>query len=345
MPDKSSIDFFDKIKDSKKVMVLDLGFLGDTIHLIPALNLVRQCLPDVELHVMIADHVTGILEMTPWVDKVWGYPRFPKGPKWYQDFGRIGKIRAEKFDAIINVNGSDRSSILTLMSAAPLRLGRVPEKVHNLWEKCFSHIVNIPYGQDIVYKQRFDCLIKSGFPEKELDFNLIIPDKAQAWATEKLADLDYIHVSPFTSVNTKELPLKQLAGVLHEISDSHPDQKIVMTTAPNERERGKLKQLIHHLHFDNWLAIEEELNLAQLCAVIKKANLHMGADTGTVHIALALGQKTVSWYRENTLNQIHWMPKGDNHRSVTGEPSNLGLVGISNSDILEHATKVTRLTL
>lgn len=335
MSAKSSVDFYTKIKDAKKLMVLDLGFLGDTIHLIPSLNAIRKNLPNIELHVMIAEHVTDVLEMTPWVDKVWGYPRFPKGPKWYQDFGRIKKLRSENFDAIINLNGSDRSSILTLMSGARFRLGRVPEKVHALWDKCFTDIVNVPYGQDIVFKQRYECLMQSGFRDLDLDFNLIIGEKALQWADKKLGKMEYIHVSPFTSVNTKELPLKQLAGLLHELSDAHPKQKIVLTTAPNKRERGKLKQLIHHLHFENWLVIEEELDLSHLSAVIQKANLHLGADTGTVHLALALGQKTVSWYRENPLNQIHWMPKGEKHKSVTGEPSELGLIGISNADILD----------
>ena len=89
-------------------MLLDLGFLGDSIHLLPALWVLRQAYPEAELHVMVSEHVTKIMEVAPWVDKVWGYPRFPRGPKWYQDFGRIRRLRAAKFDVVINLNGSDR---------------------------------------------------------------------------------------------------------------------------------------------------------------------------------------------------------------------------------------------
>jgi hypothetical protein len=35
-------DFLKRTVNSKKVMVLDLGFLGDTVHLLPALWMVRQ---------------------------------------------------------------------------------------------------------------------------------------------------------------------------------------------------------------------------------------------------------------------------------------------------------------
>ena len=38
-------------------MVLDLGFLGDTVHLVPALWMVRQAYPQAELHAVVADVV------------------------------------------------------------------------------------------------------------------------------------------------------------------------------------------------------------------------------------------------------------------------------------------------
>ncbi|OYV45401.1 MAG: hypothetical protein B7X06_04575, partial [Verrucomicrobia bacterium 21-51-4] len=88
MKDKS-VPFFDAIRGAKKILVLDLGFLGDTVHLVPALACIRAALPQVQLEVMTAEHVTDLLKLTPWVDRVLGYPRFPKGPKWYQDFARV----------------------------------------------------------------------------------------------------------------------------------------------------------------------------------------------------------------------------------------------------------------
>jgi lipopolysaccharide heptosyltransferase III len=35
-------DFYRQTRHARKVMVLDLGFLGDTVHLLPALWMVRQ---------------------------------------------------------------------------------------------------------------------------------------------------------------------------------------------------------------------------------------------------------------------------------------------------------------
>lgn len=119
--------FCPRTRYARKVMVLDLGFLGDTVHVIPALWMVRQAYPQAELHVAVAAQVTSFMECVPWVNQVWGYQRFPKHATLRQNLQMISRLRREKFDALINLNGSDRSSWLTFFSGARECLGRMPE--------------------------------------------------------------------------------------------------------------------------------------------------------------------------------------------------------------------------
>ena len=70
--------FLQRTRAAKKIMVLDLGFLGDTVHLLPALWMVRQAYPQAELHCAVAAHVTSLMDCVPWVNRVWGYMRFPR---------------------------------------------------------------------------------------------------------------------------------------------------------------------------------------------------------------------------------------------------------------------------
>ena len=156
--------FFPAVSPQAHILVLDLGFLGDAVHLIPALAAVRRALPKAKLEVMVAEHIQSIMAVCPWLDGVHGYPRFPKGPPWYENFGRVGELRRAHYDAVINLNGSDRSSILTLLSGAPLRLGRVPPKVPWFWPHCFTHTVDVPRGDRTVFLQHLDALAAAGFP-------------------------------------------------------------------------------------------------------------------------------------------------------------------------------------
>jgi ADP-heptose:LPS heptosyltransferase len=322
-------------------MLLDLGFLGDSIHLLPALWVLRQACPDAELHVMVSEHVTRIMEAAPWIDRIWGYPRFPRGPKWYQDFGRIRRLRAAKFDVVVNLNGSDRSSILTGLSGARWRLGRRPEDGGPaFWSAMFTHIVEHPYKTEIISTQRWHCLKKAGFPGEKPEVNIEIPAGAKVAALDKAGgEGGWIHVSPFTTEDYKELPPGQLAEVLRQIHHGFPDKKMVLTCAGNEREKSKMSALLSALDFQPWRVFSGDLDLLGLAAVVQASCLHLGGDSGGLHVAWMTGVPTATWFRRYD-GLADWQPVGDRHRSVVGERTPAGLAGISTSDLVRDTTEM-----
>ena len=106
-------DFAKLLPPKPRMLVLDLGFLGDSIHLMPALDCIHQSVPNACVDVMVAEHVTQIMEVLPWLNRVIGYPRFPKGPKWFNHGEWIKLVRTAKYDAVLNVNGSDSCLLYT----------------------------------------------------------------------------------------------------------------------------------------------------------------------------------------------------------------------------------------
>ena len=157
-------------------MVLDLGFLGDTVHLLPALWMVRQAYPQAELHVTVAAHITSFMDCAPWVDRVWGYMRYPRHATLRENFQMVAGLRREKFDVLINLNGSDRSSWLTFFSGARERLGRVPDDGGPpFWRRMFTAHVECPRAPEPVYFLKCRCLAKAGFPFTQPEFHVEIP--------------------------------------------------------------------------------------------------------------------------------------------------------------------------
>ncbi|MGA2053139.1 MAG: glycosyltransferase family 9 protein, partial [Opitutales bacterium] len=231
-------EFFAQFPEEARVLVLDLGFLGDAIHLVPALWALRRARPKARLEVMVAEHVKSILALCPWIDAVHGYPRYPKGPRWYQDLGRVRVLRAEKFDVVINLNGSDRSSLLTWGTGARLRLGRVPPKVPLFWPWCFTHTVDVPHGTQVVYQQRWDALAAAGFPmpAEGPAFPIEIPTAIERKLDGLLENVGaFAHVSPSATQDEKELPVEVLAEFLNEAHASRPKLGWVLSCAPVAR--------------------------------------------------------------------------------------------------------------
>lgn len=319
--------FYEKARDARRLLVLDLGFLGDTVHLIPALHAIRKAWPEATLDVMAEEKAKQLLQIVPGVDGILGYPRFPKGPKWYEDFGRVKKLRASGYDAVINLNGSDRSSILTGASGAQWRLGRVPPKPAAFWRHCFTHTVDVPHGGRPVFQQRWECLQAAGIPvSKAPEFAVEISAEIESAVDAKLdGETGFVHVSPCTTQDMKELPLEELVQLVAALSERG---KVVVSCAPNERERGKVAALLERLPAPPWRVFAGELSLLELAAVMGRAKIHFGGDSGALHLALMMNTPTVSWFRDYP-GKAEWLPVGDAHRTVLGQESARGLTGVT----------------
>lgn len=327
--------FYEMARGAQRLLVLDLGFLGDTVHLIPALHEIRRAWPEASLDVMAEEKAKQILEVAPGFNDILGYPRFPKGPKWYEDLDRVKQLRARGYDAVINLNGSDRSSILTGVSGARWRLGRVPPKPAVFWRRCFTHVVDVPHGGRPVFQQRWECLREAGIPVSATpSFAVKIPDEIEAAVDAKLDGArGFIHVSPCTTQDMKELPLDELAKLVAALIERG---RVVLSCAPNERERGKLTELLGRLPKPPWRSFAGELSLLELAAVIGRAKTHFGGDSGALHLALMMNTPTVSWFRDYE-GKAEWLPPGEAHRTVLGQESPQGLRGVSAEAILATA--------
>jgi ADP-heptose:LPS heptosyltransferase len=336
-------NFFQNTRNARKVMVLDLGFLGDAVHLLPALWMVRQAYPQAELHVAVSTHVTSLMDCVPWVNHVWGYMRFPRHATLRENLQMVTALRREKFDVIINLNGSDRSSWLTFLSGAPARLGRMPgETVPPLWRRLFTAHVYHPFKVEPLYLQRCRCLEKAGFPFSKPEFHAEF--NSAHLRTAEISDADdgaYFHISPFTTADRKELSPAQLVELLIALQKTFPDKKLALSCAPTERELGKMKELLAALPQKPWRVFPGNLNIPQIAAVIRHSALHFSGDTGTMHLAALAGTPLVAWFWPNP-GRAQWIPVGDQYRVIVGanEPGQPYLCNIETAEIIRTAQSV-----
>jgi heptosyltransferase-3 len=259
------------------------------------------------------------MDCVPWVDRTWGYMRFPRHATLRENFQMISALRRAKFDAIINLNGSDRSSWLTFFSGARERLGRVPSDGGPLfWRRMFTAVVQHPYDVEPMYLQRCRCLEKAGLPSVPPEFHVTVPAENLRAAEISAADTGtYFHISPFTTADRKELAPAQLAELIAALKKNYPQKKIVLSCAPTGREQQKMNALLPLLPEKPWRLLVGNLDLTQLAAVIQHSALHLSGDTGTMHLAVMTGAPTVNWFRPNP-GRHAWLPVGEQYRVVLG---------------------------
>jgi ADP-heptose:LPS heptosyltransferase len=328
-----------------KVLVMELAGLGDNVHLLPALWLVRQQWPGAELHLMVNAHVQSLFKLTPWIDRMWAYPSSPRpGPvesfRWSRD------LRGQRFDCVVNTTGSDRSSMITWTTGAKLRLGRRPaDGGPPGWSLLFTHVMEHPHYEAPMYVQKWECLRDSGFgkPGDKPEFHVTIDPALRAAAGIHPGDEGrYIHVSPFTTADERELPARQVADLVAGLRASHPDLRIALSCAGNAREREKMNALLPLLREPPWRVFSGTLGVDALAAVIEKSALSLSGDTGSLHLAMMTRAPAVAWFRTHK-GEREWIPEGPQYRVLISEGGERDcLHGIDTAALLEACEGVMR---
>ncbi|MBK8813432.1 MAG: glycosyltransferase family 9 protein [Acidobacteria bacterium] len=106
-------------KDVKRVLVVRLRSIGDTVLITPTLSALRRHLPDAKIDVLLEDWVAPILDGFDAVDDVLSFSKSSKRSR----FAVAREIRRRKYDVAINLHGGTTSTFFVRVSGAPHRVG------------------------------------------------------------------------------------------------------------------------------------------------------------------------------------------------------------------------------
>ena len=308
----------------RKVLVMELAGLGDNVHLLPGLWEVRARWPEAQLHVMVNAPMTALFRLTPWVDRTWAYPTSPK-PGIGATLALARQLRAERFDAVINTTGSDRSSILTWATGAPVRIARRPaDGGPPGWRLLMTRVIFHPHYESPMYAQKRHVLrealgLVAAADAERPEFHVEIdPALRRAAGIQPDDDGRYLHVSPFTTSPARELPLEQLAELLAALRRAHPRLRVVLSCSGDPRETARMAELVPRLAEPPWKVFAGTLAIDALAAVIAGAALNLSGDTGSLHLAYMAGTPAVAWFRTHR-GEREWIPREDRYRVVIAE--------------------------
>src|SRR5580658_10210530 len=106
-------NFLERTRAARKIIVVDFGFLGDSVHLLPALFEIKRHYPTAELHTLSGPVGAELLAIAPRVDRPWSFPLTGKSPPWWKHWDILMALRRQRFDVAFNFTGSDRSLFAT----------------------------------------------------------------------------------------------------------------------------------------------------------------------------------------------------------------------------------------
>lgn len=307
-------DFYNETRAARKIIVVDLGYLGDSIHLVPALWEIKRNYPKAELHVASAPVGSELLALAPCVDRTWPLVRSAQGTPWREQWRWLRDIRRERFDVVFNFSGTDRTIFLSYLTGARWRVGFAGGRQHfwNPWLIPFW----VPRVDRTVHvsEQRRQVLAACGLTLGSKQYGLQVPTSALRWAESNVPE-GAMHLSINAGHPLKEWPIRHWVELARTLLQNSAQVRLVATSTKNPREQDRLKRFAKALPPERLSLYPGNVSVAQLAALLTRCRLHLGADSGVLHLAGVLGLPTVSIFRQYA-GLEEWLPRGENHLSV-----------------------------
>jgi len=278
-----------------RVLLIRLGALGDIIHTLPVAATLRAAFPSLHIAWLVDARWRPLLDLVDGVDSVLSIPR----AGWKDLRHGVARVRREKFETVVDAQGLYKSAVLARLSGAPVRIGFHRASARESGAAALYNVrVSPPFGHRIDKNLALAGALgapplASATPVSRL-FPLHIPAAAEATVRQMLRShgVDtYFMLSPGGGWRSKCWPPERY-GELHRRLAERLGYAGVVTFGPGERP---LAEMVRNAA-GSPQPLLLEMDLPQLLAAIHGAQFFVGADTGPLHVAVALGTPVVGLY-------------------------------------------------
>jgi ADP-heptose:LPS heptosyltransferase len=308
-------------RPARRVLIYRLGSIGDTVVALPALRLIEKTFPDAERWVLTnfnASHkAASMASVLDGTGLVHAYLEYPVGMRDFAGFVRLHRdIRRFRPDVLVYL-------------AAPR--GRLKAWRDALFFRCcgINRLVGVPYRADQQARLRLDngkyeyegarlvrCLEDLGPTRLDAPgaFDLALSDVEHRAAVSALGPLTdgrpLLVASIGAKIDVKEWGDAKWAELLVRLGKRLPGWGLGMLGVAGERLRSE--SLIA-----NWpggrVNLCGQLSVRESAALLTRAQVYLGHDSGPMHLAAAVGTPCVAVFSSRNLPG-EWFPYGDEHR-------------------------------
>lgn len=299
----------------KKVLVVRLRSIGDTVLATPSLIALRRFLPGSQIDILLEDWVAPLLVGFDSVDNI-----LTVGKESVSRLSTLRKLRAERYDVAFNLHGGTTSSFFTVGSGARHRVGYADYRYSYLYSHSCPPSAEF-WGREKTHsaEQQLALLGFTGVPVGDRPRSLLaVTAKAMNSLREKFTSEarlsleefgQFALLHPAAAFATKQWAIANFAKTAGLLAERGLRSVAVAAQA----EAGVLKELAslaRVLCFDS-------LALPEITALASRASLFVGNDSGIAHIAAAVGTPSVVVFGSS--NRDHWRPWTDAPNEIVFE--------------------------
>ncbi|HHL39511.1 MAG TPA: lipopolysaccharide heptosyltransferase II [Deltaproteobacteria bacterium] len=283
-----------------KVLIVKLSSLGDVVHTLPALGLLRSRLgPSARIDWLVEEGAAGIVEGHPLVDEV----LVVKNRGWLREpaatLAVAGRLRERRYDVVVDFQGLAKSAVWVALSGATRRIGfaKARELSHLALTERLGGLDSDMHAVDRYL--RLAAMVSPADGELRARFPLEVDNDAAARAAELLessglsAQTPFMVLIPGARWPTKLWSEERFAEVARRAADELGLGSVVVGAAA---DRPKGRAIVEMAGRKGVADLTGRTTLKELAALCAMAQAAVSVDSGPMHVAAAAETAVVALF-------------------------------------------------
>ena len=300
--------------DTQNFLVVRLSSLGDVVHTLPAFAALRESFPRAHIDWVVDQRWLGLAEMVTGIDQLIPLTRSPAGV-----LACVRRLRGAHYSCVVDFQGLYRSAVLARSSGAPRIIGFERTAAREPGASFFYTERVLPRGVHVA-EMNVDLAVRAGAAApRTMQFPLRVPENELRRVRETVSregNADYVVLSPGGGWRSKCWTPDRYGALCGELWRRHGLRAMINVSA----SQGELAQSVLRAAGEaNPLVVSP--GLQELAALLAGARLVVGADTGPVHLAAALGTRVVALFGPTDPARNGPLPRGAVLRNAAAEDS------------------------
>ncbi len=315
------------IKGSEHILIVKLSSIGDVVHTIPFVEVLKSNYPEIKIDWCMDRQVYSIVEDNPGINRIIISNRrewkrdlaYPSRWHWITKDIRhfVKELHKYRYDMVIDLQGLLKSGIITAICEADRKIGL--DGAREFAWLFVKETVSVNYDQHAIdrYLQVAEYL---GCSSLDWRWKLHISDREKQKMDELISEINHnklpiVAINPCSRWKTKLWPVKRFSELTRRLLE----MGVKPLFLGGIRDRRLIGRILNGLEdgLEGAVNLAGLLSLKQIAYLYSRSNAVVSVDTGPMHIAVMAGAKVVALFGPTDPKRTG--PYGEGHEIIRAD--------------------------
>ncbi len=271
----------------KKFLIIQTAFIGDVILATPLIENLHAAYPDAQIDFMLRKGNEALLTNHPFIHQLYIWD---KRKNKYKNLWQIfSKLRAEHYDAVINVQRFFATGIITAFSGAAYTIGFSKNPLSVFFTKRIKHIIGT--AKNPLHEVERNHGLLQDFMDEPPSPVRLYPSEKDFADTAPFKSKTYYTISPASVWFTKQWPEIKWVELIHALPK---DASIYLLGGPDDKALAN--SIIRLCDNKNIVNLCGRFHLLGSAALMKDAIMNFVNDSAPMHLASSMNARVTAVY-------------------------------------------------